>query len=121
MSPYPQYFTPPARPRNWPKIILLTLGVIVLLAVAAYLIFVHDWSEGNNQNTNDNVEIAIENNCIVASTGEACVCSEDTYNCADFSTQDEAQYVYNYCIDQGAGDVHRLDADGNGKACESLP
>ena len=48
-------------------------------------------------------------------------CGEDTKNCADFETQQEAQAVYDYCDQQGAGDIHQLDGDGNGKACESLP
>jgi len=43
-------------------------------------------------------------------------CESDTYNCGDFVTQAEAQEVFEYCGD----DIHRLDADGNGLACESL-
>ncbi|MEM9775727.1 MAG: excalibur calcium-binding domain-containing protein [Chloroflexota bacterium] len=49
------------------------------------------------------------------------VCSSNFYNCSDFSTQAAAQQVYDYCQAQGAGDIHRLDRDGNGIACESLP
>jgi len=48
-----------------------------------------------------------------------CDCSSDRYNCADFSTQAAAQACYNYCITQGIGDIHGLDGDKNGKACES--
>ncbi|HUW43711.1 MAG TPA: excalibur calcium-binding domain-containing protein [Bacillota bacterium] len=48
-------------------------------------------------------------------------CSSDLYNCGDFDTQAEAQEVYDYCIGQGAGDVHRLDSDSDGVVCESLP
>lgn len=47
-------------------------------------------------------------------------CSSDTYNCSDFSTGYEASKVYNYCIAQGAGDIHRLDHDKDGIPCESL-
>jgi len=32
-----------------------------------------------------------------------------------------AQACHNYCISQGAGDIHGLDKDRNGSACESLP
>ena len=39
-------------------------------------------------------------------------------NCGDFSSQSEAQAFYEAA---GAGDPHRLDGDGNGVACESLP
>jgi micrococcal nuclease len=50
-----------------------------------------------------------------------CSCSGDNYNCSDFSTHNAAQQCYAYCISQGAGDIHGLDRDNNGSACESLP
>lgn len=48
------------------------------------------------------------------------VCESDTFNCADFSTQKEAQEVYDLCLGQTSSDVHDLDRDNNGLACESL-
>jgi len=48
-------------------------------------------------------------------------CSYDRYNCSDFSTQAAAQACYNYCMSLGYGDIHRLDGDNDGIACESLP
>ena len=39
-------------------------------------------------------------------------------DCADFSTQAEAQAFFNAT---GPGDPHKLDSDGDGVACESLP
>jgi len=50
-----------------------------------------------------------------------CQCDADLYNCSDFSTQAEAQECYEFCLDQGAGDIHKLDYDDDGIACESLP
>jgi len=50
-----------------------------------------------------------------------CLCSADLYNCSDFACQGQAQTCYNYCWSLGYGDVHHLDGDGNGIACESLP
>lgn len=50
-----------------------------------------------------------------------CSCSGDTLNCGDFSFHSSAQACFNYCISQGAGDIHGLDKDGNNLACESLP
>jgi len=38
------------------------------------------------------------------------------YNCGDFETQAQAQYV----LENESGDPHGLDRDGNGAACESL-
>jgi endonuclease YncB( thermonuclease family) len=39
-------------------------------------------------------------------------------DCSDFTTQSEAQRFFEA---EGPGDRHRLDADGDGWACESLP
>ncbi|MGM0401070.1 MAG: excalibur calcium-binding domain-containing protein [Chloroflexota bacterium] len=52
-----------------------------------------------------------------------CLCDGDHYNCEeeDFATQEEAQACYEYCLQQVGRDVHRLDGDGDGIACESLP
>lgn len=48
------------------------------------------------------------------------ICSYNVYNCSDFSTHVEAQNVFDYCGGV-TNDVHRLDADKDGLACESLP
>jgi len=54
-----------------------------------------------------------------ASGGNAvCSCSGDTLNCTDFSNHSSAQACFDYCIQQGAGDIHRLDRDNDGSACE---
>jgi endonuclease YncB( thermonuclease family) len=53
--------------------------------------------------------------------GDVCSCSSNSYNCSDFNTHAQAQACYDYCISLGAGDVHRLDSDSDGSACETLP
>lgn len=50
-----------------------------------------------------------------------CACYANLYNCSDFGTQAGAQACFAWCVGQGAGDVHQLDSDGDGVACESLP
>lgn len=50
-----------------------------------------------------------------------CPCDADTLNCADFSDRASAQACYDHCVAQGAGDIHRLDQNDDGLACESLP
>ena len=50
-----------------------------------------------------------------------CLCSDDYMNCDDFETQEEAQECFDFCMEQDFGDVHGLDKDGNGLACETLP
>jgi len=49
-----------------------------------------------------------------------CECSSDTYNCSSFKTHDEAQALYD-CCGGASNDIHRLDNDHDGVACESLP
>jgi len=52
----------------------------------------------------------------------ACSCGGDSLNCGDFSTHNDAQACFDFCMSQGRGDVHKLDgADGDNLACESLP
>lgn len=60
----------------------------------------------------------IENQGIV-DTGSI-ICSSNTYNCPDFKTHAEAQQVFEFCGGIN-NDVHGLDADKDGLACESLP
>lgn len=47
-----------------------------------------------------------------------CSCERDLYNCSNFSSQRQAQLCFNYCMKLGYGDIHELDADTDGKACE---
>lgn len=53
--------------------------------------------------------------------GGCAICSYDAYNCSSFSTQFQAQSCFEYCRSSGAGDIHRLDRDNDGRVCESLP
>ena len=53
-------------------------------------------------------------------------CLFDAYNCGNFTTQAEAQEVFDYCFNAKGfegipmGDIHGLDNDGDGIVCESL-
>ena len=47
-------------------------------------------------------------------------CAEDTYNCDDFETQEQAQEIFELCGGI-SNDVHRLDSDKDGVVCEGLP
>ncbi len=51
------------------------------------------------------------------STSDLPTCTQSDCNCSDFATQQEAQKVF----DAFPGDPYKLDRDGNGIACESLP
>lgn len=47
-------------------------------------------------------------------------CSSNSYNCSDFSSWPAAQGVYQYCLDTVGWDVHDLDRDNDGSACDDL-
>ena len=47
-------------------------------------------------------------------------CSQNVYNCGNFSTHAQAQEVYEFCGGLN-NDIHRLDRDADGFACEALP
>ena len=51
---------------------------------------------------------------------EVCDCSSNIYNCPDFSTHNEAQECFEFCGGT-SNDIHQLDRDNDGDACESLP
>lgn len=50
-----------------------------------------------------------------------CDCYGDLYNCKDFGTQQQAQACFDHCVAPGRPDIHKLDFDDDGIACESLP
>jgi hypothetical protein len=47
-------------------------------------------------------------------------CKVNVFNCDDFSSQGEAQAVFEECGGL-SNDIHHLDGDEDGIACESLP
>jgi uncharacterized membrane protein YraQ (UPF0718 family) len=61
-------------------------------------------------------------NLVAASVDAFCSAQEKDYNCADFTSQPEAQQVYDRCKTLGQNmDVYHLDGDKDGVVCESLP
>ena len=48
-----------------------------------------------------------------------CPCDRDARNCDDFASQGAAQQCFESCLPV-SGDIHRLDADNDGEACEQL-
>lgn len=49
--------------------------------------------------------------------GTGATATEEDLDCSDFDTQEEAQSI----LESEPGDPHRLDGDGDGVACETLP
>jgi len=51
-------------------------------------------------------------------TNTVCACRSDRYNCVDFKTRREAREKYECCMEKVGYDVHNLDRDSDGLACE---
>ncbi len=61
------------------------------------------------------IERTEEGNLIIGA-----MCDRASYNCDDFATQEEAQKTFETCGFE-ENDVHGLDRDKDGVACEGLP
>ena len=49
------------------------------------------------------------------------ICEKPAYNCVDFKNQKEAQSVFDQCKTEKNPDIHGLDRDNDGIACQDLP
>lgn len=98
----------------------LMIAVLVILLTALGLeVSETDFDLGKMMQTGSFSESRIQRddngNIIIGS-----MCDEGVYNCDDFRNQEEAQEVFDEC-NWSEGDVHGLDRDKDGIACESLP
>ncbi len=96
-----------------PLIISIIIVVLLILGVLAFFIITES---SNTDNSNDNRDLS--GTQPVGSRDFNC--DTDAYKCTDFDTQGAAQEAYDYCKSLGFGDIHRLDSDDDGVACEGL-
>ena len=107
----------------WEKArIAALIAIIALLAALGLEATQNDWDLGKAIQTGSMSEAKIQRddsgNLIM---GAMCNPDEDfDYNCDDFATQEEAQAVYEKCAKNGL-DIHGLDRNNDGVACQSLP
>lgn len=47
-----------------------------------------------------------------------CTCESDFLNCDDFSSSGQAQACFDFCLAETGADVHNLDGNNDGEACE---
>lgn len=65
-------------------------------------------------------QVSKEDNQQVISNQLSFDCESNLYNCTDFKNHAEAQAAFEACGGT-SNDIHKLDFDGDGNACESLP
>jgi hypothetical protein len=87
---------------------LLLWGIIIVLLIAAGLLFVF---VGNGTPVSDG-----ENS---TNSSDAGTCGGSDYNCGDFESHEEAQSLFDTCGWEES-DPHGLDGDNDGVVCESL-
>jgi hypothetical protein len=108
-------------PINWSVILLILGGILtILVLIAVFFIIPHYAEKYFGNKINGNLNNLTNNNTKQVLSNTTYDCSSDIYNCNNFTTQAQAQAVYDYCINTTLGDVNGLDADKNGKACEGL-
>lgn len=106
----------------WEKGRLWIAGVMAVLLIALGLEFSQtDVDLGKLVETGSLSESKIQRdedgNLLI---GAICDDPEIDYDCKDFETQPEAQAAMNECLSKGR-DVHGLDGNKDGVACQSLP
>ena len=78
------------------------------------------WAPGACEEESSSQPIPPSSTSTSPPTTSSYVCTSNFYNCGDFSTHTEAQNVYEACGGVN-NDIHKLDQDKDGIACESLP
>jgi hypothetical protein len=124
----PHPLPPPGQPESHPSyrwaIILFGITILIMCSIAAAFLL--------SQSPDEQIPTALPT-AITLPTEEptatpsptvtpepVCDCTTNTYDCSDFSTQAQAQACFNTCFPT-KGDIHLLDSNSDGQACESLP
>ncbi len=105
----------------WEKARLVLAGAFIALIVALGLeASGTDWDLGELWRTGSLEESRVEQTDDGTWQIGDKRCDKNQYNCSDFEYQEEAQELFEYCggVDN---DVHALDRDKDGTACEALP
>lgn len=102
---------------------LLVLGALVIAAV----------TRSNQRDATQNVATpAVTDQPLIGSdptslprftsleAASSCSCEENLYDCGDFARHAQAQACFDTCFAQ-SDDIHFLDSNDDGEACESLP
>jgi hypothetical protein len=109
--------------------IALVVAFIALTAALGLEVSQNDWDLGTLWKTGSFQEAKVQRdesgNVLYDAFGNITTNSDlgkpaDEYNCDDFETQPQAQAFFDK-LGGTSHDIHRLDGDKDGEACESLP
>lgn len=100
---------------GWKRVLIWAVIIVLLLLFVNW--FISRMLSGDSQSDGEQLEEDKVEIGVVQERGDLNPeCSSDVYNCGDFSTHAEAQAVFDSCDT----DIHMLDRDSDGVACEGL-
>lgn len=94
--------------------IILALAVLGIIVLVVLLLIDLKTDKSDNEINDSDIQEQIDE--LFESHDD---CTDDVYNCDDFTTQQDAQDTFELCGGT-SNDVHRLDSDNDGVVCESL-
>ena len=107
----------PQSSKKWTVVLFVAIGIIIVVTLVAIFFVIPKYVDGAfGSRVNSDIDMLNTKN---NNSGSQINCNEDVYNCGNFTTQAEAQVVYDACFPVSE-DIHQLDGDANGKACEML-
>jgi len=99
-------------------IILVIIGLLIILSLFFVIVFMRGGGFASiTSETIGSDEDSFENIAPIISLNSQC--DKNIYDCYNFANQFEAQKVFEACKEE-SNDVHNLDRDSDGIACESL-
>ena len=97
--------------------ILFILGLLIILSLVIAIFVKGSFTAFTTSRASESISESPDFKPIVSMSYE---CTKDFYNCYDFETQADAQRIFELCGNASGFDIHDLDRDGDGVACESL-
>lgn len=105
--------------RNWRVYSIMVMFVLLLTSLVIVFVGCNE-GDGESKSAGNPVSpvttVKPEDKTIVQNPS-GCSCSDDLYNCENFSTQGDAQACFDNCY-ASVQDIHALDADKDMAACE---
>ncbi|MFH1608012.1 MAG: excalibur calcium-binding domain-containing protein [archaeon] len=99
-------------------IILVIIGLLIVLSLFFVVVFMQErgFSSMTSETIQGSEESFEEVEPIISLSSQ---CDKNIYDCYNFASQFEAQKVFEACKGS-SNDVHNLDRDSDGIACEAL-
>lgn len=91
--------------------------IIVVALITIIIIVISIVKKIQDRPTDPGIWVLSDGSFVVEDDFSLNSCDHDWYDCKYYSTQEKAQMIYESC----SKDIHQLDRDNDGIACETLP